>query len=192
MQGNTKLDDSEREYFEKFPTIDECEQAVLNMKENKSPGSDGLPVEFYKTFWHNLKSHFYSALEETFEKESMSYSQRLSIIALLYKKGDKESLQNYRPISLCNTDYKILAFVFARRLQTVVDKLIGRDQSAYIKGRYIGISARTVLDIFEYCEETNSEGILLFLDFQKAFDSVEWNFLFKSLEYFNFGQNFLK
>lgn len=78
------------------------------------------------------------------------------------------------------------------KLQKVIDKLISKNQSGYIKGRYIGNNARLILDIFEYCENTNTEGILLFADFQKAFDSVEWNFLFKSLEKFNFGENFIK
>ena len=103
----------------------------------------------------------------------------------------KNDLKNYRPISLTNTDYKIIAFIFARRLQTFISKQIGNEQTAYIKGRYIGINARFILDIFEYCENFNKEGILLFLDFEKAFDSVEWNFLFKTLEKFDFGENFL-
>jgi hypothetical protein len=89
-------------------------------------------------------------------------------------------LANYRPISLTNTDYKILAIVLANRLQKVIDELISKHQSAYIKGRYIGTNARTILDIFEYCENRNYGGILLFLDFQKAFDSVEWNFIFET------------
>ena len=88
------------------------------------------------------------------------------------------SLKNYRPISLTNTDYKIITFIFARRLQVVIDDYIGNEQTAYIKGRFIGINARLILDIFEYCENSNQEGLLLFLDFEKAFYSVEWNFLF--------------
>ena len=96
-------------------------------------------------------------------------------------------MKNYRPISLTNTDYKIIAFVFARRLQTIIDKLISNSQTAYVKGRFIGLNARLILDIFDFCEENNYDGILLFLDFEKAFDSVEWNFLVKSLVKFNFG-----
>ena len=88
-------------------------------------------------------------------------------------------------------DDKIIDTIFAHRLQKVIDKLIGKEQSAYIKGRYIGDNARLILDIFEYCEEFSENGILLFLDFEKAFDSVEWNFLFKTLTKFNFGENFL-
>ena len=70
--------------------------------------------------------------------------------------------------------------------------MIQEDQTAYIKGRFIGFSARTILDIFEYCENSNDPQILLFCDFEKAFDSVEWNFLFKTLEKFNFGENFMR
>lgn len=90
---------------------------------------------------------------------------------------------------MTNTDYKIIAFIFARRLPKVVDEYISNEQTAYIKGRFIGTNARLILDIFEYCENNNQEGLLLFLDFEKAFDSVEWNFLFKTLETFNFGTN---
>lgn len=116
----------------------------------------------------------------------MSYSQRLAVISLIFKKGEQTNIKNYRPISLTNTDYKIIAFVFARRLQKVIDNLINENQSAYIKGRYIGENARIILDLFNYCEETNNEGIFLFLDFEKAFDSIEWNFLFKTLEKYKF------
>lgn len=76
-------------------------------------------------------------------------------------------------------------------MQKVIDEYISNEQTAYIKGRFIGTNARLILDIFEYCENNNQEGLLLFLDFEKAFDSVEWNFLFKTLETFNFGTNFI-
>jgi hypothetical protein len=112
----------------------------------------------------------------------MTFSQRLALITLIHKKEDKSNLANYRPISLTNTDYEILAIVLANILQKLIDILISKHQSAYIKGRYIGTNARTILDICEYCENRNYDGILLFLDFQKAFDSVEWNFIFETLK----------
>lgn len=118
----------------------------------------------------------------------MSFSQRLSLITLLFKKGDKTDLKNYRPLSLTNTDYKIIAFIFAKK---VIDKLISKEQSAYIKERFIGINARVVLDIYEYCMEHANDVILLFIDFEKAFDSVEWNFLFHVLKKLNLWDNFI-
>ena len=101
-------------------------------------------------------------------------------------------LKNYRPLSLTNTDYKIIAFIFARRLQDIINKIINPNQSAYIRGRYIGANARLILDIFEYCENFYQDGKLLFLDFEKAFDSIEWNFLYKTFNKFNFGHYFIK
>ena len=75
-------------------------------------------------------------------------------------------------------------------MQKIIDQLISKHQSEYIKGRFIGTNARTILDVLEYCSDNNHDGILLFLDFQKAFDSVEWNFIFETLKNFNFGNEF--
>ena len=188
----SRLTENEKTYCDEFPTINECVEAIMNMKDNKSPGLDGLPNEFYKTFCDDLKHLYHATLIETFEKNIMPFSQRLSVLSLLHKKGPRDKIKNYRPISLTNSDYKILAFLLAKRLQKIIGHLIDGDQTAYIKGRFIGFSARTVLDIFEYCENSNDPHILLFCDFEKAFDSVEWNFLFKTLKHMNFGDNFLK
>lgn len=108
---------------------------------------------------------------------------------LLSTKHVKISIKNYRPISLTNTDYKIIAFIFARRLQKVIDEYISNEQTAYIKKIFIGTNDRLILDIFKNCENNNQEGLLHFLDFEKSFDSVECNFLFNTLETFNFGTN---
>lgn len=119
---------------------------------------------------------------QIFERRELSFSQRLALITVLFKKGDTKNLKNYRLLSLPKTDYKIIAFLLARRLQKVINNLIGNEQTAYIKGRFIGANARTVLDIYEYCMENDKDGLLLFLDFEKAFDSVEWSFLIKVLK----------
>ena len=161
------------------------------MKQNKSPGIDGLPVEFYKMFWKHVNRYFYNALIASFEKGELSQTQKCSVLSLIHKKDALDKLENYRPISLTNTDYKIIAFVLAERLKRVIDNLINKNQTGYIKGRFIGANARLILDILEYCENNSKEGILLFADFQKAFDSVEWNFLINTLHKYNFGCNFI-
>ena len=142
------LSDAEKDILEKFSSLDECKAALFDTKENKSPGIDRLPCEFYKHFWEVLKDKYYSCITNSYEKESVSYSQRVSIFTLLFKKGDKNLLGNYRPISLTNTYYKIIAFIFARRLLKVLDSIISQNQSAYVKGRFIGINARLIIDIF--------------------------------------------
>ena len=178
--------------YDSFPSIEECANAVKCLKNNKSPGYDGIPTEFYNIFWNDIKHYYYESLIQSFEKGELSFSQKLSILSLIHKKGPTDELKNYWQISLTNCDNKILAFVIATRLQTVINKLVNENQSAYVKGRFIGIHARTILDIFEYNEENDKDSILLFLDFQKAFDSIEWNFMFSVLKKYNFGENFIK
>ncbi len=172
--------------------IEECKTAIHIMKHNKSPGEDGLPIEFYQTFWKELGFFLVEMYNECFINKILPLSIRKSVIALLHKKENKDNIANYRPISLTNTDYRILAFVLASRLQNVIADIVSPDQVAYIKKRYIGTNVRFVQDIFELYNKTNKSGIFMFVDFEKAFDSIEWPFLFKVLHKFKFGNNFMQ
>ena len=109
-------------------------------------------------------------------------------MSLIFKKGDTEDLENYRPISLTNVDYKILAFTLAARLQKVIGFIINPDQVAYIQDRFIGTNVRLILDVVEKTQE----GALFFLDFKKAYDSLEWNFIFECMRRYNFGESMMK
>ena len=95
-------------------------------------------------------------------------------------------LKNWRPISLLNTATKRIA----KRLEKVLPELINRDQTGYIKNRFIEENIRLISDVIDSYDENNLPGFLLFIDFEKAFDSLEWSFLFKSLEVMNFGPVF--
>ena len=89
-------------------------------------------------------------------------------------------------------DYKILTEVLAMRLEKVLPKIKNPDQTGYVKGRYIGENIGLIQDLMFYLEKENSPGIAVFVDFRKAFDSIEWNYLEKALALFNFGPIFLQ
>ena len=110
----------------------ECVNAIKKMKSSKSPGEDGLPIEFYRTFWNEIGSFLVSVYNDCFDNNILPLSMRRSIISLIHKKGDKTDIENYRPISLTNTDYRILTFVLANRLQKVIKDIVSPDQVAYI------------------------------------------------------------
>ena len=130
------------------------------MKTNKSPGLDGLTVEFYRTFWDILSQLLIDSYNEAFRDGSLSDSRNIVVMSLIFKKNDRSNIKNYRPISLANIDYKILAFVLANRLQNVLSKLISHDQTGYVKGRFIGFNIRKTLDVIDYLEKHNKTGIL--------------------------------
>ena len=136
-------------------TLEECEVSVKNMKTNKSPGSDGLTAEFYKTFWNKIKHHVLHSLNYAYQTGELSDSQKLGVVSLIFKKGDPKSLHNWRPITLLNIDYKIAAHVLATRLKLVIHKIIDTDQNGYIKNRFIGFNIRQIQDIIDFSEKFN-------------------------------------
>ena len=186
------INEDEKESCEKNITEEECFASLCDLPNNKSPGSDGFNCEFYKYFWGKIKSFVFNSFQYSFQTGTLSIDQRRAILTLI-PKGDKDIrlLKNWRPISLLNLDYKILAKLLAKRLQTVLPSVINEDQSGYIKNRYIGENVRTILDIIELTKDKINPGVILFLDFEKAFDSISWNFLFKTLHAFNFGDIFI-
>ena len=169
--------------------MDEATKALDYFKANKAPGNDGIPAEFYK---EPIKEPMVLSFNEAFEKGEMSVSQRQAIISLLEKEGkDRCYLDNWRPISLLNVNSKIASKVISLRIINVLPLIIHSDQAGYVKNRYIGGAIRSILDVMEYTDKEKIPGILLYIDFKKAFDSLEWNYLTKCLEVFNFGNDLI-
>ncbi len=100
-------------------------------------------------------------------------------------------LKIWRPISLLNTDYKILAKLIANRLKTVLPLLINNDQTGYLKNRLIGENIRLLQDISFFTEQTHTTILFLSIDFEKAFNFLKWNFLLKILKLVNFGEKII-
>ena len=174
-------------------SLEECSQTLLQMKNGKSPGSDGLSVEFFKMFWSSTKDLVFDSINYALKAGHLSIEQKRGIIKLIPKKDkDVTHLRNWRPISLLNTDYKLLSHMFANRLQKILDKIIHSDQNGYVKGRFIGKNIRTILDIIEISQDENTSNLITFIDYEKAFDNIEWKFLQKALRAFGFNDNFIK
>ena len=165
---------------------------MKSMKNDKSPGKDGLTKEFYVTFWDDIKATFVSSLKQAKERKELSISQRQAIIKLIGKKDrDKRYIKNWRPISLLNVDIKILSKVLAKRLKEVLPCLISAQQTAYVKNRNIGESGRLISDIIEIANTQKMEGFLVTMDVEKAFDSLDHTSLISDLKRFGFGQSFV-
>ena len=104
----------------------------------------------------------------------------------------KTFIKKLASISLLNVDYQIGSACIAQRLKTVLNKLISNSQTGFMKWRYIGECTRLTLDIIERTEEEQIPGLLVLVDFEKAFDSLEWDFMFKCLNFLGFGESIIK
>ena len=187
-----KLCNNTKQLCEAQITIDEYTKALKGLSNNKTPGSDGIPVEFYKIFWDEIKTEVIESFESGKINKELSFSQREGIISLIPKQGkDLRELKNWRPLSLLNCDYKILTKVLANRMKIGLKEIINEDQIGYMEKRFCGENTRLIADILEYATAQKIESILLLIDFEKAFDTISWNFLYKTLEFYNFGENFI-
>ena len=147
------------------------------MKNNKTPGIDGFPAEFFKLFWKNLSHWILKALNQCFEKGTFTISLRQCIITCLPKKGkSREFLKNWPPLSMLSVLYKIASASIANRIKPYLDHLISPSQTGFVSGRYIGESTRLVYDIMNFTETKNIPGLLMLIDFEKSvrFDIMEF------------------
>ena len=168
-------------------TVEELQDAVKGMKNNSCPGSDGLPIEFYKMFWNSIKDIYYSALCAIFEDCVFHSTARLGILNLI-PKGNKDTrfLQNLRPITLLNVDYKILEKTVANRMTPALCEIIHLDQKGFLPGRRISANIRKIMDTVILADEEELNGLILSCDYMKCFDRVEFTSFKSAMRYFRF------
>ena len=168
LENITPLSEDEKLSCESAVGEKECFIALKEFKNDKTPGTDGLSAEFYKFFWPEVCTEMIGSFNYAFQSGALSISQKRGIISLIPKKDkDKTILENLRPISLLNVDYKILTKTIAKRLEKLLPRIINPDQTGYVKGRFIGENIRLIEDIMFHTKRTNSPGIALFIDFKK-------------------------
>ena len=173
-------------------TEKELFQALTETKLNKCPGIDGLPYEFYLTFWDEIKEPFLEVANEILTKGLiLNARQRRTIITLVHKKGSMEDLEMWRPISLLCCDFKILAKAMSIRLKQALPFIINRNQTCGIPGRQIFDNLLTTRDILDFASKRHEPGYILSFDFHKAFDKVDIDFLTKVLKQYGFGDIYI-
>uniref|UniRef100_A0A8C5LLZ2 Reverse transcriptase domain-containing protein n=1 Tax=Leptobrachium leishanense TaxID=445787 RepID=A0A8C5LLZ2_9ANUR len=163
-------------------TAGELAVVLKLMKAGKSPGPDGLPVEYYKHFAQDLSPRMLSVFNSVGADASFHPHTIEATIAVIPKPGkDGSECKNYRPISLLNADAKIFAKLLAERLKPFLPKLVRPDQVGFIPGREARDATARAIGAVAYAKQTGEGVILLSMDAEKAFDRVSWPFLFQVL-----------
>ena len=185
------MSDTEQEQCKGLFTKDELFAALKGLQTGKSPGSDGLPIEFYSAFWDLLCDPLLSVVNDYFRVGSLCTSQGKALLRLIYK-DDKRLAKNWRPISLLNCDYKLASKIITDRLKQVMPSIVRSDQTCSVVGRSIFSNLHLVLDTLDMINKTDETGILVTLDQMKAFDRVDHEFLMRVLTKFGFGPSFCR
>ncbi|XP_010523177.1 PREDICTED: uncharacterized protein LOC104801567 [Tarenaya hassleriana] len=180
------------ESLTRFPSAVEIKQVLLSMSDNKAPGPDGFPKEFFQSTWSITGADLIRSVSSFFESGQLLGQTNATTIALIPKKAGASKLTDFRPISCCNTVYKIISTLLAKRLKPILQEIIAPNQTAILKGRLMmeNILLATEL-IREYNRKNTPASAMVKIDIKKAFDTLSWEFLMRILRAMNLPTRFV-
>ncbi|KAJ9551049.1 hypothetical protein OSB04_015094 [Centaurea solstitialis] len=174
--------------LEKPFVMEELKLAVWSCGEDKSPGPDGFSFEFIKKYWDFLKDDFFNSVKKFEQVGRLSKGCNPSFLVLVPKKKDPLVINDYRPISLIGCFYKALSKMLSLRLAKVLNKLIGPNQTAFLAGRQITDGVLIANELINLAKKEKAPLLAFKVDFEKAFDSINWDFLLDVLAQMGFGK----
>jgi hypothetical protein len=183
-----RLPDDKVEGLTAIFTLEEITEVVMSSDGSKSPGPDGFNFAFIKEFWEMFKGDVRTLFDQFHGNSCLPHGMCSYFLTLIPKVSSPQSLGEFRPISLLGCLYKLIAKVLAARLAKVIGGLIPNTQSAFIKGRQLVDGVVVINEVIDYAKRSGKDCIVLKVDFEKAYDSVDWGFLDYMLMRFGFGE----
>ncbi|GJT17383.1 putative RNA-directed DNA polymerase, eukaryota, reverse transcriptase zinc-binding domain protein [Tanacetum coccineum] len=192
MEFPKKISDTQLREIESEVTNEEIKKAVWDCGTEKAPGPDGFTFGFYRHYWYLIHNDVYAAVRYFFMNIDIPKGCNSSFIALIPKSSNANLVKDFRPISLIGSLYKIIAKILANRLVGVLDNIVSEVQSAFIADRQILDGPFILNEVLQWCKTKAKQAMIFKVDFEKAFDSVRWDFLDDVLRKFGFGDTWCK
>jgi hypothetical protein len=166
--------------------LEEIKKAIWDCDSFKSPGPDGVNLGFFKDFWEVLKIDLLNFFSEFHRQGILSKGLNSTFIALIPKVDNPQRVADFRPIALVNSVYKLLSKVLTNRLRSVIASVVSQNQSAFIQGRQILDGILVANEVVDDAKRNRKEILMFKVDFEKAYDSVDWEYLDEVMKKMNF------
>lgn len=178
--------------LEKAFTEEEIWATIQSYDGNRASETDGFNMSFFKEFWAMIKDDIMKVFMDFHEHGKLVKGLNASFIALIPKSPSPSSISDYRPISLIGSIYKLISKVLAIRLQSIMPSILSENQFAFTTGRQISDCILVTNEVVDAMKKNRQGGILLKLDFAKAYDNMDWCFLMDLLQEMGFGGRWIK
>ena len=188
------LSEEEKDNLIKDVTYDEIKAGLWSRKAFKAPEADGLHARFFQIFWHEVNESICKEVGSIFSSRVMPEYLNRTLIVLVPKCQNLETINNYRPISLCNTIYKVVTKIIVARIHPLLSNLISPVQAAFVLGRR-GLDNVLINQelIYSIDKKKGKVGYMAIkVDLEKAYDRLEWSFIHKVLQGFHFPDQLIK
>jgi exonuclease III/ribonuclease HI len=200
-----QINKEQAKHLKKNITYDEVRNTIKQSKNGKAPGCDGIPNEFWKQelTWQeesgkegeerpDLAKLLKIVLRDIEENGAIDTPFAEARMSLLYKKKDIRKIENYRPITLLNTDYKIYTTILTKRLSEVAPSIINADQAGFMPKRSIYDQIKLLELTIKLSENRKQNGIILALDQEKAYDRIDHTYLWMTMEKYRIPKAFIE
>ena len=174
---NSKLSPAESAKLELPLSLSELDAAVKQANTRSAPGLDGLNTAFKTKFWGILRIPLLRYANCCFKKGELTPTFKTASIWLIPKKGSHQNIKNWRPISLLSNLYKIISRALNTRLKSTTDTITSRAQKGFTSSRYLQEVLINVIEFIGHCKSNNLPGVVLSIDYSKAFDTLSIKFL---------------
>jgi len=173
-------------------SLEEIKEVRRKLKRGKAPGNDGITNEWVKDLDDKNLEDVRTILNQWWKEENWPEEMDQARVAAIYKKGDPEAPGNYRPISLLNTLIKLMLAILKKRIESNVENQIGNNQFGFRKGKSTTQAIYIARRIQEFAERAGLRGQMIFLDWEKAFDKIEQEWMIKALNSFGLDEKHLR
>lgn len=186
-----RLSQAQRDFSYTPLSLDDLKFALSQMANDKAPGIDGFPYEFYKEFWDMVGSNLLQVYKEAMVSGSLGPMLNKGNIKFIPKLGDSKYITSWYPITLLNVSYKIIAKALALKLWPILPLIIRPEQTKFFQGRYILDNVIVVWKGMKWVLSSNQDALFIKIDFEKAYDKIEWFFIIGMLSALGFDPYFI-